>query len=281
MALGTPTVVLADAQASAGQSSYTTTATYAPAANTVYSVLVHFGNASGDVDPQLSGWSATWTRERSTDAFGRRSAVFSTVTGGSPGSGALTVSRGSGSQTWAACAVRAVEHPGASHVVQTWQGTADFEQTHGVDVALSTGAGFFAHASKWAVNETATPRSGWTERYDDNTGSGETWTVHGQYRNSDDSRAEVTWASGTGVSEIVVLELAEAGSTLTQSAYRHYADDDVPGDATPLAAQNAPVTIPRGETVRTRIQLDATGDPDAISAQLEYLDPDLGWRKIE
>lgn len=73
-----------------------------------------------------------------------------------------------------------------------------------------------------------------------------------------------------------------AGPTLDQFGYRFYADDDVEGENTPLEAENTPATLERGVPFRLRIGVDATGDPDAKSMQLEYRRVgDTTWRKVE
>lgn len=73
-----------------------------------------------------------------------------------------------------------------------------------------------------------------------------------------------------------------SGVALDQFGYRFYADDDVEGENTPLEAENTPATLERGVPFRLRVGVDATGDPDAKSMQLEYRRVgDTTWRKVE
>lgn len=271
MALGTPQVRLADEQASAGASSFTTTATYTPLAKRLYIAHVHFGEASGDLDPTFSAFGQpSWPRVLSLDAFGRRAAIFAHFTGASPSSGAAVVARGSGSATWASCGVRIVDYPGALAVLQAPYEVFDFVQANSVAVSMTTGAGLIAFGDKWAVDETATPRTDWGEVYDDSVGSGAAWSMHCQYRNAADSAASMAWASDVGVSTIAALEVSLIPAVAKGTRSRHYADDDTEGEATPLAGENAPAVIPAGGTVRQRVQLLADGEVGGIQPHVRY-----------
>lgn len=76
-----------------------------------------------------------------------------------------------------------------------------------------------------------------------------------------------------------------AGSTVEQSAYRHRNDDGSESSATNAGALNTPITLARESVIRTRIQLNATGDPAAMQYRKEYRKVRAGkqdeWRMLK
>lgn len=224
MALGTPVLRLSDAQNSAGQTSFTTSATMAPVANTLHTVFVFFRDGAGiSTNPTLTGNGITWSvvRRVTTGAgVGKVCVVFS-GSAASPSSGALTVARG-GSDTWDQCVVRAVEHVGAASIASSAEVLGDFDFT--ITATLTVDPGGFCYAAKWSVQDSATARSGWTELFDNNyTGSPSDWCIEAQYRNSSDTAAAVTWANEPGISALVVMDLVESASGIgIPKAMRYY-----------------------------------------------------------
>lgn len=62
----------------------------------------------------------------------------------------------------------------------------------------------------------------------------------------------------------------ETPAVLTQTAYQFYADDDVEGDATALAAENTAVNHLIDSPFRARLQVDVTNDPAGRTFNLQY-----------
>lgn len=102
-----------------------------------------------------------------------------------------------------------------------------------------------------------------------------------------DSTSHTATCSGspTGVwaGAILAFRPAEASTTLTQSAHRFVNDDGSESGATFAASENAGLTAPTG-TKRVRIAVKASGDPAAITPQLDWrIKPSGGsfgaWRK--
>jgi len=83
--------------------------------------------------------------------------------------------------------------------------------------------------------------------------------------------------------DFVVTEEAPAGVTLDQEGYRWRLDDNDEATATWLAAQDINITRQKSLNTRIRIIVNATGDPDSETYQIEYREKDSGdpWRKIE
>jgi hypothetical protein len=57
---------------------------------------------------------------------------------------------------------------------------------------------------------------------------------------------------------------------ITQSAFRVYDDDAAEGLATPLADENADLTVALNENFRPRLQVDSSGDIASGSYRIAY-----------
>jgi hypothetical protein len=90
-----------------------------------------------------------------------------------------------------------------------------------------------------------------------------------------------TYDSNTARGAKLHIEYTEgAADTLTQSAFRVYDDDAAEGLATPLAAENADLTITLSENFRTRLQVDSSGDIASGSYRIAYRyreDSEAAW----
>lgn len=289
-----PTVLIANAtQSVAASTSYVTTETADPTDNAQVLIVaeVHFeGGSSPAVAPEFSAFGQTFTLVKWMPDYGFAGSAFGVwaATGAVLTNTAVTMSRPAGqTYTWDDVRLYVIEATGFSDVALAGFGAFDTGTPVSVALTLTGTAGVIAFAKFDGGGYNNTPRGApnpvWTELYDlaIPASSGRS----GQYLLGADTHATATRDDeSTGIAVMIAVELIadeEEEAAVDQSAYRFYEDDGAEGAATPLAAENTPITMSAGDKARIRVQLNATGDPASFNPQLEFRKVgDTTWNRV-